>query len=171
MSKDPLDDQVTNLNGLLNRVTEKTGGVLAVASIVFAVSIGVLDKAIDAAKEAGLPAQQFRAPAGCAVILCFISICFLMVCIICLCANLTTVWRKDNSNWKPNQDVIALSLNLFARRTIRLQISLYGILLSIGLSLLALGFLESDLLGQFGQACLDFWAPLLSSGRHLLNTL
>ncbi|MGN6363356.1 hypothetical protein [Asticcacaulis taihuensis] len=143
--KDPVEHQARKLNVLLGRVTEKTGGVLAVGSIVFGVTIFVLDKATASVLNPNSSSHQPPGLPEGAVVLCFVSICISMVAIMCLCANLTTVWRRDNSNWNPTEENLALTLNLFARRTIRLQISLFGIATAAILSFLALTCLEGDI--------------------------
>ncbi len=155
MREDPLSLQSHLLSVYLNRVTDKTSGVLAIAAVVFAISMFVLDKASKSGEvvSANLTDQDVNL----AVFFSAWGILLSTGTILALCLNLTTVWR---ATLNPTTEDMEAIFHLFCRRAIRLQLSLYGIVIAAFFSVFALGVLEHHLLG-------GAFSPAMTFCQHL----
>ncbi len=138
MEKEPLEYRSEQLGAYLNRLNDKTIGVLAIAGIVIAFASFVLDKA---SKHISKEDLDLAIPntAHLARLFCVIAIVISTFTISLLCINLRTVWRTTLR--QTEADVIH-TFHLFARRAIRLQLSLYGIVASTLLCVCAMTCLE-----------------------------
>lgn len=118
IKKVDLDKRFDLMNFYMNRVTDKTSGLITMAGLVFAISLYVLER-------------QFS-------LLVAASSLMAMWGILLLSMNLGSVWRKDQSNWNPTQRLIEDQIHVFSRRVVRLQLALWLIVLSSVMSFLAL---------------------------------
>lgn len=116
-NSDPADLD-NRLNFYMNRVTDKTSGLLTMAGLVFAVSLFVMERKLG--------------------ILVVAAASISMAGIILLAMNLGTVWSKDQANWNPHLVFLESSFLLFCRRVVRLQVALWLIAIAAVLSFLAL---------------------------------
>lgn len=134
----PSHEQIAVLAGYLNRNTDKTLGVLTVATIILAVAAMFVQR---------LDPRLM----GVALICCALAV-------ILLLSNLWTHWRKDNVQFRRTPEGVEHLLRLLSSRVIRLSIATLLIMLSA--VAVALGFFEYiynvDLLQELQDAAALF---------------
>lgn len=124
------------LSSYISRVTDKTGGVLTLAGVVFAVATFVIKEAGDVLNKATQGTPQL---ASVAFLFCIAAIILSSAGMLILCTNFLTVWRE---NLKPSGEDFKEIFFLFARRARRLQLALYCLMVSAGCVVIALVLLE-----------------------------
>lgn len=161
--EEPPEIQNLYLSNYLNRVNDKTAGVLTISGVVFAILMFVLDKASKSADAEATHSVAYGTNG--AIVFCAIGILLSWTTIFMLCWNLKTVWR---ANLKPTPKEVDDIFHLFCTRAIRLQISLYGIALAAFLSVIALGMLEWQLIAHaFQPASAWIWRNATSVLSHI----
>lgn len=97
--------RLNRIDDFINRVTEKTIGLLTTSAVVLATGFWIFDK------HPGL-LSGFPLVLG-------------ILAVFLLSTNLGTVWRKDQGDWDPtDKNFYVHVLNLFCDRAIKMQIAL-----------------------------------------------
>lgn len=112
-----LSSLLPKIEGFINRVTDKTSGLLTVAGIVLAISLFAAERG------------QLQLSIAAAVLTIW--------AMVLLALNLGTVWRTNQIDWTNDTEFFEVRFHVFSRRAVRLQVSLWLILTSSCLCLVA----------------------------------
>lgn len=144
----PPNEQMAVLAGYLNRNTDKTLGVLTVATIILAVAAMFVER-LD------------QRMVGAALTSCAIAVTLLL-------SNLWTHWRKDNLQFRRTPEGVEHILTLIASRVVRLSIS--TLLIMFSAVVIALAFIEYTFHVDLIQSLVDFAASIGSWGPFRFKT-